>query len=55
MMQKSPGSMHLRTLQTIDGLGSSSSNTVLLFPAELSEIVKSIGGAINKDSGGVRS
>jgi regulator of protease activity HflC (stomatin/prohibitin superfamily) len=34
-MLQSPGAMQLRTLQTIDGLGPSPSNTVVIFPAEL--------------------
>lgn len=34
-MARSPGAMQLRTLQTIDGLGPTPSNTVVLFPAEL--------------------
>ncbi|MEW5820251.1 MAG: slipin family protein [Cyanobacteriota bacterium] len=40
IMCASPGAMQLRTLQTIDGLGTSSSNTVLLFPTELIELLK---------------
>jgi regulator of protease activity HflC (stomatin/prohibitin superfamily) len=39
-MGRSPGAMQLRTLQTIDGLGPSASNTVLLaVPIELMEFV----------------
>lgn len=34
VMLKSPGAMQLRNLQTIDGLGPSPSNTVILFPIE---------------------
>jgi regulator of protease activity HflC (stomatin/prohibitin superfamily) len=42
-MATSPGAMHLRTLQTIDGLGPSASNTVVLaVPVELMEIVNSL-------------
>jgi regulator of protease activity HflC (stomatin/prohibitin superfamily) len=42
-MAESPGAMHLRTLQTIDGLGPSASNTVVLaVPVELMEIVTSL-------------
>lgn len=33
-MRKNPGAMELRTLQTIDGLGTSQSNTVVLFPVK---------------------
>ncbi len=36
-MFNSPGAMQLRTLQSVDGLGSSASNTVLLLPIELIE------------------
>jgi regulator of protease activity HflC (stomatin/prohibitin superfamily) len=40
-MSHSPGAMQLRTLQTIDGLGPSASNTVVLaVPIELMEFVK---------------
>jgi regulator of protease activity HflC (stomatin/prohibitin superfamily) len=42
IMHKSPGAMQLRSLQTIDGLGPSPSNTVVIFPAELSESVKAL-------------
>jgi regulator of protease activity HflC (stomatin/prohibitin superfamily) len=42
-MGRSPGAMQLRTLQTIDGLGPSASNTVLLaVPIELMEFVKKL-------------
>ena len=42
-MAESPGSMHLRTLQTIDGLGPSASNTVVLaVPVEMMEIITSL-------------
>ncbi|MGA2032875.1 MAG: SPFH domain-containing protein [Thermoguttaceae bacterium] len=42
-MSRSPGAMQLRTLQTIDGLGPSASNTVLLaVPIELMEYVKKV-------------
>lgn len=40
-MTASPGAMQLRTLQTIDGLGPTASNTVVLaVPVELMEFVK---------------
>jgi len=42
IMLESKGAMELRTLQTIDGLGSSPSNTILLFPVELMQQLKSI-------------
>jgi len=38
-MAANPIALNLRTLQTIDGLGASPSNTVVLFPLELSEAV----------------
>ncbi len=42
-MMTSPGAMQLRTLQTIDGLGPSASNTVILaVPVELMELVKAL-------------
>jgi regulator of protease activity HflC (stomatin/prohibitin superfamily) len=40
IMARSMGAMQLRTLQTIDGLGPSPSNTVVLFPAELMEAMR---------------
>jgi regulator of protease activity HflC (stomatin/prohibitin superfamily) len=44
IMATSQGAMQLRTLQTIDGLGPSASNTVLLaVPIELMEFVRRIG------------
>jgi hypothetical protein len=40
-MTASPGAMQLRTLQTIDGLGPSASNTVVLaVPIEIMELAK---------------
>lgn len=47
-MTTSPGAMKLRTLQTIDGLGGSSSNTVVFFPIELVDIMREIPGSIAK-------
>jgi hypothetical protein len=41
-MLSSPGAMQLRTLQTIDGLGASPSNTVILMPTELTNLMKSL-------------
>jgi len=46
-MLNSPGAMQLRTLQTIDGLGASPSNTVVLMPIELIDLVKGIQAASN--------
>ncbi len=38
-MAESPGAMQLRTLQTIDGLGASASNTVVIaVPVELLDV-----------------
>jgi len=46
-MSESPGAMHLRTLQTIDGLGPSASNTVVLaVPVEMMEIITSLKEAL---------
>lgn len=43
-MAESPGAMHLRTLQSIDGLGPSASNTVVLaLPMELVEAMRRLG------------
>jgi regulator of protease activity HflC (stomatin/prohibitin superfamily) len=42
IMEQTPGAMKLRTLQTIDGLGAGPSNTVVMFPVELTEAVRSI-------------
>jgi len=45
-MAASPGAMQLRTLQTLDGLGSSQSNTVVLaVPVEVLELAKALGKA----------
>jgi regulator of protease activity HflC (stomatin/prohibitin superfamily) len=40
IMEQTPGAMKLRTLQTIDGLGAGPSNTVVMFPVELTETMK---------------
>jgi len=45
-MAASPGAMQLRTLQTIDGLGPTASNTVVLaVPIEIMDIARKLGGA----------
>jgi regulator of protease activity HflC (stomatin/prohibitin superfamily) len=45
-MHASPGAMQLRTLQTIDGLGPTASNTVVLaVPIEIIEMVRRIGSS----------
>jgi len=41
-MAKNPGAMKLRSLQTLDGLGASSSNTVIVYPADLNEAINAI-------------
>ena len=42
-MSQSPGAMQLRTLQTIDGLGPTASNTVLIaVPIDIMELVKGV-------------
>jgi regulator of protease activity HflC (stomatin/prohibitin superfamily) len=38
-MSKQKGAMQLRTLQTLDGLGPTPSNTVIIVPVELTEII----------------
>jgi regulator of protease activity HflC (stomatin/prohibitin superfamily) len=43
IMHESPGAMQLRTLQTVDGLGPTASNTVVLaVPVELMELAKNL-------------
>jgi regulator of protease activity HflC (stomatin/prohibitin superfamily) len=42
LMSQNPIALELRTLQTIDGLGASPSNTVVLFPVELARLLKGI-------------
>jgi regulator of protease activity HflC (stomatin/prohibitin superfamily) len=47
-MAESPGAMQLRTLQSIDGLGPTASNTVVLaVPIEILETVKALGDALS--------
>jgi len=49
IMAKTPGAMQLRTLQTIDGLGPTASNTVVLaVPVDLMELAGSINRVIGK-------
>ncbi len=40
IMAETPGAMQLRTLQTVDGLGSTPSNTVILVPVDVLEAAK---------------
>mgnify|MGYP002777950047 CR=1 FL=1 len=42
IMARNPIALELRTLQTIDGLGASPSNTVILFPVEMGNLLKQI-------------
>ena len=51
IMEHTPGAMKLRTLQTIDALGSGPANTVVLFPIELVETLKTIVQSLSKQSG----
>ena len=51
IMSQNPGAMELRTLQTIDGLGASPSNTVILFPIELMDSIKAFQDAAQKIKG----
>jgi len=49
-MAPSPGAMQLRTLQTIDGLGPSASNTVVIaVPIEIMELVKKVTESIHQN------
>ena len=49
IMSDSPITIQLRTLQTVDGLGSSPSNTVILFPAQLGELLHQFAGQAGKE------
>jgi len=49
IMNENDGAMKLRTLQTIDGLGASPSNTVILFPVEFMSIVDGLKSKISHD------
>ncbi len=50
-MATSVGAMQLRTLQTIDGLGPTASNTVVIaVPMELMELAKSLNDKLTKNS-----
>jgi regulator of protease activity HflC (stomatin/prohibitin superfamily) len=49
-MAESPGAMQLRTLQTIDGLGPTASNTVVLaVPVELMEVVRAMRDSLKQN------
>lgn len=49
IMNENDGAMMLRTLQTIDGLGASPSNTVILFPVELMSVVDHLKKAVKPE------
>ncbi len=50
IMAHTQGAMQLRTLQTIDGLGNSSANTVILFPIELNAALRDVAEALKKNN-----
>src|SRR3954471_22245688 len=53
-MAESPGAMQLRTLQTIDGLGPTASNTVVLaVPVELMEVLSSLSRHLGDGRSGI--
>ena len=46
-MGECPGAMQLRTLQTIDGLGPTASNTVVIaVPVELMDVINSLNASL---------
>jgi hypothetical protein len=48
-MRESPGAMQLRTLQTIDGLGPTASNTVVLaIPVEVLSVLSDASGFLKQ-------
>jgi regulator of protease activity HflC (stomatin/prohibitin superfamily) len=49
IMSDSPITLQLRTLQTIDGLGPSPSNTVVLFPAQIGDLLQRLSTKPAKD------
>jgi len=52
IMAKTPGAMQLRTLQTLDGLGPTSSNTVVLaVPVDVLELAQSLSQMVKKKTG----
>jgi len=48
IMKENVLAIQLRTLQTIDGLGASPSNTVVLFPVELTSLAKMLGNPVER-------
>ena len=55
IMSDSPITIQLRTLQTVDGLGSSPSNTVILFPAQLGELMQHLAGKSGPEGRSVKA
>ena len=53
IMEQTPGAMKLRTLQTIDGLGAGPSNTVIMFPVELTETMKRLVESLPQKNSGI--
>jgi regulator of protease activity HflC (stomatin/prohibitin superfamily) len=53
IMEQTPGAMKLRTLQTIDGLGAGPSNTVVMFPVELTETMKKLVESLPQKNSGI--
>ena len=51
-MMESPGAMQLRTLQTIDGLGPTPSNTVILVPVDIVETLRAVSNALKTKTPG---
>lgn len=51
IMEQTPGAMKLRTLQTLDGLGAGPSNTVLMFPIELTDTMKRLVASLPENDG----
>jgi regulator of protease activity HflC (stomatin/prohibitin superfamily) len=51
VMAENPISLELRALQTIDGLGASPSNTVILFPVELVNLLRRVSNASHASNG----
>ena len=49
IMSDSPITLQLRTLQTIDGLGPSPSNTVVIFPAQIGELLQHLANKLAKE------
>jgi regulator of protease activity HflC (stomatin/prohibitin superfamily) len=50
IMERTPGAMKLRTLQTIDGLGAGPANTVVMFPMELTDKLQEVVNTLTRDT-----